>query len=61
LLEARRAAVEPSLASAQHVNRRAEEAKAEIERREAELAELLRGLEKTLDGWQRARAPGGAG
>lgn len=60
-LEARRAASEPSLAAAQDVNGRAEAVKAEIGRREAELAEALRGLEATLDRWKSAGAPEGPG
>jgi hypothetical protein len=60
--EARRASLEPNLAPAREVNQRAEEVKAEILRRDAELGARNAELETTLEGWKRAAAaPEGAG
>jgi septal ring factor EnvC (AmiA/AmiB activator) len=52
--EARRAGLEPSLEPAREVNRRADEVKAEIQRREAELAARIAELERTLEAWRKA-------
>lgn len=60
-LDARRAGLEPSLEPAREVNRRAEEVKAEILRREQELGAASSELEGTLEGWKRAAAQEGAG
>jgi chromosome segregation ATPase len=57
-LDARRAALDPSLVSAREINDRAEEVKAELARRAAELEEALRALEATLASWKSAQAPG---
>jgi hypothetical protein len=59
-LEARRAAIEPSLSQAREVNRRADEVMAEIVRRETELAGRTRELEATLERFDAGRpAEGG--
>jgi hypothetical protein len=60
-LSARRTALEPSLEPAREVNRRAEEVRAEILRREEELDAAATELERTLEAWGRAAAPEGAG
>jgi hypothetical protein len=52
--EARRTAVEPSIAPAREVNARAEAVKEEIARREAELAGKIGELETTLAAWKAA-------
>jgi hypothetical protein len=44
----------PSLEPAREVNRRADEVKAEIQRREAELAARIAELERTLEAWRKA-------
>ncbi len=59
--EARRAAVEPSVAQAREVNQRAEEVKAEIARREDDLAARMRDLEGTLERFDAGRPAGGGG
>jgi hypothetical protein len=55
---ARRATVEPALASAREVNARADEVAAEIAARQAELDAAIRALEATLAEWKRAEGSG---
>jgi hypothetical protein len=59
--EARRDAVAPPMAEALAVNGRAEAVKAEIDAREAALADAIDALEEKLAAWKRARAPEGSG
>ena len=60
-LDARRAGLEPSLEPAREVNRRAEEVKAEILRREQELGAASSELERTLGRLEAGRRAGGCG
>ena len=59
--EARRAGAEPGLANAREVNGRAEAVKAEVVKREAELAAAIAKLEETLAGWKAAGPPAEGG
>jgi hypothetical protein len=61
MVEARRAGAEPGLANAREVNGRADDVRAEVAKREAELGAASAELEATLAKWKDAGPPEGGG